>query len=224
MVDVEYTDFNVKGYPRKKIAVVFKPRMVGDFRQGSYMLRADNRRHLGWVIKDAKKPSLWTWRVASDAFRGDGVDDTGLVTDEVPNFLTRSGAGYARPAHCGRQSAAEGLVRFLVDNRAPAVGYGRHPDVRRAHAEDEEMREWAKSGYGELRTKRSSTRTVINLLHRSVGLWDEAWQAIPLSSVAVFQRSACAYLGDKTEVRTETLRRADWEEVFRHFLEEKARL
>jgi hypothetical protein len=221
MVAIQFTDFQASGRPRLEVEVVFKPRMVGEaFRQGSYVHLASNRRILGWVVKDAKRARVWRWYPADEAFRGDGPDDLGLLADGVPNYLTRRKEDLHRYAY-SRAAATELLVQFLCEQRAPALGYGRHPDVRRQYDDDDELREWAKTGYGEYRTVDSATKAVIRNLHRSTGMWSEAWEQLSMETEEDFREGARRYLGDKSELRTGTLDRADWSVVFAHFVAEK---
>jgi hypothetical protein len=97
--------------------------------------RADNGRRLGWLTRSSSD-GLWDARVAEEAFRGTGPDDTGDSLDDVPDHLIRTShvtGGQVPVAHAEstRDSAAANLLSYLHDHRAPAVGYGRHYGVRR---------------------------------------------------------------------------------------------
>lgn len=101
-----------------------------------WVARADNRRILGSLertrdLLDRVTDNRWhAWPVA-DAFRGDHFDDEGDILDDVPDDM------YARSGRVGmggfshRDGSTESLLQHLYRWRAPALGFGRHWDVRR---------------------------------------------------------------------------------------------
>jgi len=65
-----------------------------------------------------------------------------------------------------------------------------------------------------------ATRAVIRNLWREVKTWNFAWEAHPMTSMEAFRDSASKWLGDKTELSDASIRCADWQEVYEHFLPE----
>jgi hypothetical protein len=110
------------------IEVVFRKRLSG----GWYVNRADNGRQLGWLCKE---DGGWSARITSRAFCGTGPDDTGASLDSVPLHLFRGGNSEFESRSIGieqdRTYAAHLIVNHLVDQGAPAVGFGAHYAVRR---------------------------------------------------------------------------------------------
>lgn len=110
-------------------------------RGGGYnVVRADNGRCLGWVVRASAGEHQGTWsvHVHSGAFLGVGPDDLGNLLDHVAPHLYGSTSGeeaFSPPVdRCDRRDdAAWTLVARLVDNRAPALGYPRHPLTRLYH-------------------------------------------------------------------------------------------
>lgn len=103
---------------------------------GWSVVRADNGRHLGWVCQpalgDHPKWVRWQARVAEEAFIGDGPDDTGHVMDKVPEWLLGAGGrGAVIGEGRNRDEAVFELLMWLDGKWAPAVGHGRHGEVRR---------------------------------------------------------------------------------------------
>jgi hypothetical protein len=146
---IRTTDFNTTP-PRETLTLVrYKARIFGSgahrFRQGWYVVRADNGRQLGWICREERGDHKGTWsiRVCDSAFKGDSVDDPGNALDRVPHHLYNGvddGAGSANPigyAHDRADAAAE-IVARLVQRRAPAVGYGPRDDVTVYHSRPEQ--------------------------------------------------------------------------------------
>lgn len=100
---------------------------------GGYWVRlADTGRTLGEV---APHRSRWIWATTRNAYRGDGRPGTasdGSPSDFVPGHLDGLGIASTQQAACGF------LLAHLETHRAPALGYGPHPDVvvvRSIHAQ-----------------------------------------------------------------------------------------
>jgi hypothetical protein len=77
---IHTVDFDTTPHRTVVTLVRFKARVLdgpSKFRQGWYVVRADNGRHLGWICKqdDGEYKGTWSVRVESSAFRGAGVDD-----------------------------------------------------------------------------------------------------------------------------------------------------
>jgi hypothetical protein len=90
---------------------------------GGYWVRlADNGRTLGKVVPDR---SRWVWTTTPTAYRGDGRPESANdgISDVVPGHL--NGIGLAAT----RKTACAALVAHLMSSRAPALGFGPHPDV-----------------------------------------------------------------------------------------------
>ena len=112
------------------VEIAYRKRSYG----GWLVVRADNGRELGWLTTRGGS-SGWSAHVSSVAFRGDTIDDTGDILDNVPQRLFH-GEDSFRSVEIGwpqetREQAAEYLVRWLAKERATALGYGRHPEVTR---------------------------------------------------------------------------------------------
>lgn len=116
--------------------------------QGWYVRRADNGRLLGWVIspKEAGHAKTWIAYAAEDAFRGDDIDDEGYYRDEVPQYLTKRGAGWHTIGGPNRLDVTTTLIQELAREHATALGFGRHCRVLRAYADRPKLREWFKNG------------------------------------------------------------------------------
>lgn len=121
------------GGDERTLNVIFTPRAYG----GWDVRRAHNHRLLGWLTYDPTKPvkTRWEARTGDSAFRGDGLDggtDEGYPLDEVPSHLTaRREPLQHDPVGLGRNraDATYQLLYWLLRQRAPAVGFGPHPDV-----------------------------------------------------------------------------------------------
>ena len=112
------------------VEIAYRKREYG----GWHVVRADNGRQLGWLTTRVGS-SGWSAHVDSAAFRGDTVNDTGDLLDDVPLYLF-NGEDSVRSREIGwpertREDAAEQLVAWLARKRATALGYGRHPEVTR---------------------------------------------------------------------------------------------
>lgn len=134
-------------YPEFSVEVRFTTRTFtgtdgAKVKIGGYnVVRADNGRNLGWVTKS--EDGTWAARVAQGAFRGEGIDDQGDVLDSVDDYainMERAHVNGALPGQrpvsidSSRAYAAEGVVRWLLARRAPALGFGRHYAVKRWEA------------------------------------------------------------------------------------------
>jgi hypothetical protein len=121
---------NWRGDGYMTVAVRYRKRESG----GWSILRADNERRLGWICKGYREPD-WSAYVDSEAFRGDGVNDTGHVLDDVPLYLFNGeNTVLHRPVSEGcpkREDAVEAIILWLNKHGANALGYGSHYDVRR---------------------------------------------------------------------------------------------
>jgi hypothetical protein len=74
-----------------------------------------------------RERSRWYWSTTRSAYRGDGRAQSltdGSPLDVVPEAL--DGLGKAAT----QQAACAALVAHLEARKAPALGYGPHPDVR----------------------------------------------------------------------------------------------
>jgi hypothetical protein len=140
---IHITDYDTTPWRTVVTLVRFKARILGKdrFRQGWFVVRADNGRELGWLCKqdDGEHKGLWSIRVCVSAFRGDGPDDDGNVMDRVPHHLYNGTADGSSSAHAigyarDRTEAAAEIVARLVQRRAPAVGYGPRYDVTVYHS------------------------------------------------------------------------------------------
>lgn len=71
--------------------------------------------------------SSWYWAASKAAYRGDGRPDSATdgIGDVVPNELCADGRVATQRAACAA------LLTHLETTRAPALGYGPHPDVVR---------------------------------------------------------------------------------------------
>lgn len=124
----DYPNFNHRaGQPEKiTISTRWKRREWG----GWNLVEASTGRVLGWITRSLDEPNIWEYRVASGAFRGDGIDDQGDVMDKVDPWLfngTPDGTGSRRIGTARtRWDAAHGIVWHLVQRHAPAVGFGRN--------------------------------------------------------------------------------------------------
>lgn len=133
MPTIEYYDFDLREIRTIELRYRRDERMPDRWN----VRRADNDRLLGWVYPPrAGNDKAWTAHVASGAFRGDDVNDEGDILDHVPAYLyngseaetfkcptiTRSGSRY---------DAVIELLSWLLRKHAPAMGYGRHFEVRR---------------------------------------------------------------------------------------------
>jgi hypothetical protein len=128
-------------HPMREVAVLirFTKREYG----GWHVVRADNGRVLGWVVKVeyGEYAGEWSAHVSATAFRGDGPDFDGSVLDRVPSYLHNGNPdGGSRTISYDRQRvyAASSIVHHLVRYHAPAVGYDERTDVtvRHTHLED----------------------------------------------------------------------------------------
>lgn len=109
--------------------VKFTKRSYGGWNIG----RADNGRVLGWIYR-SETTDPWGVYVSSGAFRGAGPDDEGDLLDAVPCHLHHGDDTVTSRAFTKaevREDAAASLIEDLRHNRAPAVGFDRHPQVRR---------------------------------------------------------------------------------------------
>lgn len=111
----------------------FAKRSIG----GWLVVRADNGRTLGWVYRmhSGVNAGLWSAHVSPGAFRGADMDDEGDLMDRVPAFMFNGTGDNQLEARSifyveKRTDAAAAIVGQLVRERAPAVGFGRHPSVR----------------------------------------------------------------------------------------------
>lgn len=118
------------------VDVRYRLRTPGGRADGWYVVRADNGRTLGWVTQDDAPRLLraerWGGRISDEAFRGAGVEDTGHVLDRVPGELTLRVVGNRHDTVTRKETrdeAALDIVAWLVDHRAPAVGFPAHPAV-----------------------------------------------------------------------------------------------
>jgi hypothetical protein len=109
-------------------------RRTGDY----YVARADNRRILGLLerqrdLLDRVKGKRWEVRAYSVAFKGDHFDDEGDCLDEVPTDLSQWRRSQYAPLDIStnRDEGALYLLQYLYKKQAPAMGFGRHRDVRR---------------------------------------------------------------------------------------------
>jgi hypothetical protein len=84
---------------------------------------AETGRTLGCVYKIR---SQWRWATTRTAFRGDGRPGSATdgIGDVVPEHLDAEGTAATQIAACAA------LVAHLEVRKAPALGYGPHPDVR----------------------------------------------------------------------------------------------
>lgn len=64
---------------------------------------------------------------------------------------------------------------------------------------------------------KKATRDVERNLHRSTGMWTEAWEGILLTSAEDFEQDARRWLGNHSELSTWTFSRADWAALYKHF-------
>lgn len=123
------------GGARIPVQILFRRRRQG----GVFVL--NGRRILGWLRYDPHHPEpdrKWTVYVSASAFRGTGVADRGDEREVVPMELRGAvgdshAAGPQRHEPVGhgasRKEAVTVLVAWLTDHRAPALGFGRHPQV-----------------------------------------------------------------------------------------------
>lgn len=100
---------------------------------GWTLVHAKTGRVLGWITRDSERPREWQVRLASQPFRGDEHGD-GDILDKVPVYLYNGDPSNscASRAFCERRTrwdAAYAILTLLVQRRAPAVGFPRHPDV-----------------------------------------------------------------------------------------------
>lgn len=112
---------------------------------GWEVLRADNRRPLGWTHREqlGEHKGRWSAHVSSSAFQGDGPNDTGHTLDRVPPALHFSPDGSSLSSRSighyeQRFWAAYSIVNHLVHEHAPAVGYPAHPRVTPHHQRPEQ--------------------------------------------------------------------------------------
>lgn len=96
--------------------------------------RADTGKILGVVEGNRRE---WRAKASMRAFLGDGPDGGEPPGDWVPRALyapLMSGEGhhYLPDRYASQRLAVAGLQRYLDKNSAPAMGYGPHPDVRKA--------------------------------------------------------------------------------------------
>jgi len=114
-----------------EIPVRWKRREYG----GWNLVHAETGRILGWITRGSvARDRTWQVRLSSIAFRGESPTDTGDVMDSVPYWLYdgQSGDPFVSCVHSNtrdRWEAAYDIVQALVSRRAPAVGFGRHPEV-----------------------------------------------------------------------------------------------
>lgn len=97
--------------------------------------RADTGKILGTVHRAGHRE----WRAAASmrAFLGDGPDGGEPLGDWVPRalyapLLASEGHHYLPGAHATQRGAVAALQDYLDQHRAPAMGYGPHPSVRKA--------------------------------------------------------------------------------------------
>ncbi len=116
-------------HPNRHIGVLIRytNRSIG----GYNVVRSDNGRQLGWVVNSdlrtgRRPPYPWSAHVDPSAFRGDTLDDTGDLLDQVPGDFY--GAPYGRLDLCPpidqcacRDDAASSIVWRLVAKHATAV-------------------------------------------------------------------------------------------------------
>jgi len=140
---IDYHDFSTPRDWDRTVNVTYKPRTGG---HGYNVYRADNGRLLGWVIPPDSGRKCWVAYNAEEAFKGDDVNDTGYILDEVSDYLTRNGDGWNRIGGSTRREATNELLEHLSRQRATALGYGRNHEVRRHLADNEPLREWFKNG------------------------------------------------------------------------------
>lgn len=100
---------------------------------GWTLVHAKTGRLLGWIVRNPDDARAWDVRLCSQAFRGD-QDGDGDILDKVPAYLYNGNPHDEFVSNCvnttrDRLSAAEVIVSKLINRRAPAVGYGRHPEV-----------------------------------------------------------------------------------------------
>jgi len=105
------------------VEITYRKRSWGGWR----VVRADNGRELGWLTRN---DDGWSAHVASSAFRGDTIDDEGDCLDDVPLCLFNGENALAAMAigwpQAKREDAVEGLIRWLANERATALGFGPH--------------------------------------------------------------------------------------------------
>lgn len=111
-----------------EVGTRYKKRPAG----GWYVVRPDNGRQLGWVVQD--RDGNWSAYVTSGAFRGSGPDDEGHVLDSVPLWLSHSFSLHqANPlttTAIRRDDATGYITDYLWEKKAPAMGFGPHPEVK----------------------------------------------------------------------------------------------
>lgn len=98
---------------------------------GWTLVQARSGRVLGWIVRNSDDPRAWDVRLAAQAFRGD-KDSDGDILDKVPIYLFNGKDAYS--SNCvstqrTKRDAAYTIISKLVNRRAPAVGFDRHPEV-----------------------------------------------------------------------------------------------
>lgn len=126
-IEVSHPDFP---NPDVKVPVRWKRREWG----GWDLVHAETGRVLGWIVRNSNHPRKWDVRLCSSAFRGESMADRGDVLDRVPPRLYdgTSADSFISLIHStvsDRWDAAFNIVWTLVNRRAPAVGFPRHPEV-----------------------------------------------------------------------------------------------
>jgi hypothetical protein len=115
----------------------------------------------------------------------------------------------------GDEKGSWGVVRLILHGEfhvSPANGtdvrvYGRD-EIRKPRT----WKEPKKTG-----SSKSATAAVFRHLWTEIRHMHAAWESMPYSSLPDFKRSAQAWLSDATELRSRTIRSADWEEVYLYF-------
>lgn len=118
------------GYQEIEVPVRWQRRSFG----GWQLIHAKTGRVLGWIVRNSEDRRLWDVRVCSTAFRGGSATDNGDVLDRVPSYLYggdphNSLVSFTIATYRNRADAAYQIVYRLVKYAAPAVGFGRHPEV-----------------------------------------------------------------------------------------------
>lgn len=125
---IQFRDYDAKQ------EVVYQVRYVKREYGGWTLVRADNGRHLGWLVKSYGTED-WSAHVNASAFKGTGPDDEGHLLDKVDTHLF-NGKSQCVSESIGldskRDQAAELIIRRLHEKRAPALGFaGPHWGVSR---------------------------------------------------------------------------------------------